>query len=92
MTHKANFGIALKKLRLARGLTQEDFSLVSSRTYISALERGIKSPTLEKVLILAQTLDISPIILIALAFTPDADIKKTIKMLDVIKAELESLE
>lgn len=92
MTDKANFGIALKKLRLARGLTQEDFSLVSSRTYISALERGIKSPTLEKVVLLAQTLDVSPIILIALAFTPEVNIKNTIKMLDVIKAELEGLE
>ena len=29
-------------------LTQEDFSDVSSRTYLSTLERGLKSPTIDK--------------------------------------------
>ncbi len=39
---------ALKQIRQTKGLTQEDFSFVSSRAYISTLERGLKSPTIEK--------------------------------------------
>lgn len=55
------FGLALKKLRSSRNLTQEDFSTVSSRTYLSTLERGLKSPTLEKVEQLAGALDVHPL-------------------------------
>ena len=36
---------ALKTVRKARGLSQEAFSDVSSRTYMSTLERDLKSPT-----------------------------------------------
>jgi transcriptional regulator with XRE-family HTH domain len=39
---------ALKTVRKARGLSQEAFSDVSSRTYMSTLERDLKSPTLSK--------------------------------------------
>ena len=37
---------ALKTVRKARGLSQEAFSDVSSRTYMISLERDLKSPTL----------------------------------------------
>ncbi|MFP5429285.1 MAG: helix-turn-helix domain-containing protein, partial [Gammaproteobacteria bacterium] len=49
MTSKNSFPAALKMVRKARGLSQEAFSDVSSRTYMSSLERGLKSPTLSKV-------------------------------------------
>jgi transcriptional regulator with XRE-family HTH domain len=68
MTLRTGFGKALQIARKHRGLTQEDFSQVSSRTYMSTLERGLKSPTLEKVEDLAVTLEIHPITLIALAY------------------------
>ncbi len=48
MELKQAFGQALKQLRMSQGLTQEDFSDVSSRTYLSTLERGLKSPTIDK--------------------------------------------
>lgn len=64
----ADFGRALRHVRTARGLPQEEFDLVSSRTYISALERGLKSPTLPKVGSLAAVLGVHPLTLIALAF------------------------
>lgn len=38
-------------------LTQEDFGLVSNRTYLSALERGLKSPTIDKLQEIAQVID-----------------------------------
>jgi len=66
-TRKA-FGKALRQIRKARGLTQEDFSVVSSRTYLSTLERGMKSPTLEKVEALAGMLKIHPLALLALTY------------------------
>ncbi|MCL9799023.1 helix-turn-helix transcriptional regulator [Pseudomonas sp. AKS31] len=33
---------------MKQGQTQEDFSTLSSRTYISTLERGLYAPTIEK--------------------------------------------
>ncbi|WP_019575447.1 helix-turn-helix domain-containing protein [Curvibacter lanceolatus] len=71
---------ALKAARAARGLTQEDFGLVSSRTYLSVLERGIQSPTLAKLELLAQTLKIHPLTLLTMAYAESArpeDVQKT---------------
>ncbi|RBL68400.1 XRE family transcriptional regulator [Pseudomonas sp. MWU13-2625] len=68
MELKQAFGAALKKRRLEGKLTQEDFSDVSSRTYLSTLERGQKCPTLEKVVELASVLQIHPLTLIAESF------------------------
>lgn len=65
--HKG-FAQALKSLRKQKGLTQEDFSDVSSRTYLSTLERGMKSPTLDKVVELAEVMGVHPITLLALTF------------------------
>lgn len=48
MDIKEVFVSALKHARHTHGLTQEDFSDVSSRTYVSTLERGLKNPTLDK--------------------------------------------
>lgn len=58
------FGQALKQIRTSRGRTQEDFSEVSSRTYLSTLERGLKSPTLDKLDEIARELDIHPVSLL----------------------------
>lgn len=68
MELKYAFGMALKTRRQQRKLTQEDFSDVSSRTYLSTLERGQKCPTLEKVVELASVLQIHPLTLIAESF------------------------
>lgn len=62
------FGLALRQVRKARGLTQEDFSDTSSRTYVSSLERGMKSPTLDKVERLAETLKVHPLTLLSSAY------------------------
>lgn len=62
------FAKALRKARKANGLTQEDFADVSSRTYLSTLERGQKSPTLDKVHVLAQTIGIHVLSLMTLTY------------------------
>jgi transcriptional regulator with XRE-family HTH domain len=58
-----------RRLRLARGLTQEQMSEISGFTqqYISDLERGLRNPTVVTLLELAQALKATPIDLI----TPD---------------------
>lgn len=64
---------ALKTIRSARGLTQEDFSTVSSRTYLSTLERGLKSPTVDKMEALAEVLNVHPLTIMALTYTTAED-------------------
>lgn len=57
-----SFGRALKDLRAARGLSQEALATRSGlhRTYISILERGLRSPTLETIAALAKALNRLP--------------------------------
>ncbi|WP_415578211.1 helix-turn-helix domain-containing protein [Ectopseudomonas mendocina] len=71
MELKQSFGQALRMLRTSKHLTQEDFSQVSSRTYLSSLERGLKSPTLEKLECLASVIDVHPVTLLACSYLMD---------------------
>lgn len=66
------FGIGLQKARKSRDLTQEDFSVVSSRTYLSSLERGIKAPTITKIDEIASVIGIHPLSLLAYAYLPSS--------------------
>ena len=68
MDSRQGFGKSLKIIRAAKGLTQEDFSAVSSRTYLSTLERGLKSPTLDKIEDLCETLGVHPLTLLTLTY------------------------
>ena len=68
MTAKISLPAALRTVRKARGLSQEAFSDVSSRTYLNTLERGLKSPTLNKVGELCEVMEIHPLTLLALAY------------------------
>ena len=88
-----NFGRALRYVRTAKALAQEEFDVVSSRTYISALERGLKQPTLPKVDAFAAVLDVHPLTLIALAYVDpsDADADDIGRLLQRVQAEVEAL-
>ena len=88
----AAFARALKRLRSRRGLTQEDFSGVSSRTYVSTLERGLKSPTLEKINALCETLGCHPLTLLTLAYTEEKKGENYKQVLRRIEKELDGLE
>jgi transcriptional regulator with XRE-family HTH domain len=68
MRPTAGIGTALQRLRELKNLTQEDFSLVSSRTYLSTVERNLKSPTLGKIEQFAEVLGIHPLTLLAVAY------------------------
>ena len=64
------FGTGLQRARKSRELTQEDFSNVSSRTYLSSLERGMKAPTITKIEEIATVIGVHPLSLIAYAYVP----------------------
>lgn len=90
MNIKVAFGMALKKARNAKNLTQEDFGIVSSRTYVSTIERGIKSITLDKLEEFSQVLNIHPLTLLTLAYLQDYPLKNE-ELLNLIKSELASV-
>lgn len=56
------FGLAIQARRQELKLSQEDlaFRAAVHRTYISQLERGIKSPTLNVIAALAEALELAP--------------------------------
>nr|WP_315168507.1 helix-turn-helix transcriptional regulator [uncultured Deefgea sp.] len=58
------FALALKKLRKARKMSQEDFLTVCSQGYISQLERGLNNPTLGMVDELANQMQLHPLTLL----------------------------
>jgi len=68
MKSTSSFGSSLRFVREALGIPQEEFDLVSSRTYISALERDLKQPTIAKIDSLATVLGIHPMALITLCY------------------------
>lgn len=68
-TLRSNLPGALRRLRRARGLSQEAFADVSGRTYMSALERGVKDPTFRKIEQLAGVLNVHPLALLVLAYS-----------------------
>lgn len=90
MAARNSFSKALKTARKARGLTQEDFSDVSSRTYLSSLERGEKSPTLGKIDALCGVMGLHPLTLLTLGYAPSASPGEIQKLMDKVKTELES--
>ena len=91
MEIKESFARALKHARKARSLTQEDFSDVSSRTYISTLERGIKCPTIDKVDDLAKTLGIHPLTLLTLTYLIGSNETDSTNVFNQVQGELSQL-
>lgn len=67
MDPRERFGRALRKLRLAHGLSQEELATACRlhRTYIGSIERGERNPSLVNLVRLAQALDVSPAELLA---------------------------
>lgn len=90
MAEQYSLAKALKAVRKARGLSQEAFSDVSSRTYLSTLERDLKSPTLSKLAELCEVMDVHPLTLLTLAYTEN-DQHKTSQLLDQVQRELDAI-
>lgn len=60
------FGDALREARSRRGISQEDLAARAGlhRTYVSQLERGLKSPSLRTIFQLTDALEVEPVELV----------------------------
>ena len=88
MDTKQAFAKSLKELRQMKGVTQEGFSEVSSRTYISMVERGLRCPTLEKVDEFAAVLGVHPLSLLCLTYLRAEDHQNLERLFGRIRADL----
>jgi transcriptional regulator with XRE-family HTH domain len=91
MRSHAVLGKALKQLRQIADVTQEDFGVVSSRTYISTVERGMKSPTLGKIEQLAEVLGVHPLTLLTVAYMDRLTPKEVERTTTLLHTELLAL-
>ena len=90
MAAKNTVSEALKTIRKARGLSQEAFSNVSSRTYMSSLERDLKSPTWNKLVELCEVMQVHPVTLLTLAYAGKSP-KQADQLLAHVRQELETI-
>ncbi|AXL71395.1 helix-turn-helix domain-containing protein [Pseudomonas aeruginosa] len=90
MAAKHSLATAIRTVRKARGLSQEAFSDVSSRTYMSSLERDQKSPTVHKLTELCEVMDVHPLTLLTLAYAGDST-RKADQLLAQVRQELEAV-
>ena len=63
MTHRRRFAETLREARNLAGISQEKLAERAGlhRTYISQLERGLKSPSLDVIVALARGLRVAPL-------------------------------
>ncbi|BEO69403.1 transcriptional regulator [Serratia marcescens] len=90
MAAKGSLATAIRTVRKARGLSQEAFSDVSSRTYMSLLERNLQSPTLHKLTELCEVMEVHPLTLLTLAYAGDST-RKADEILAQVRQELEAV-
>ncbi|WP_324740099.1 helix-turn-helix domain-containing protein [Pseudomonas veronii] len=72
MSLKNAFAAVLKAMRAGKGLTQRNLAEVSSRTYVSKLERAQSSPTLEMITALSGPLSVNPLTLVAITLCTES--------------------
>lgn len=87
----SSFAKALRFARRARGLPQEQFDAVSSRTYVSSLERGVKQPTLPKIDALAGVLELHPLTLLIFCYVGQKRASEVHRLLARIGQEADEL-
>ena len=85
-----NIAGALQSARKLTNTTQEAFDQTSSRTYISAIERGLKTPTLSKIDEVAGVMGLLPLTVLVMAYAGD-DMVEQEKLLESIRAQLHAL-
>lgn len=90
MDSQEDFAFALRMIRKAKSRSQEDFDEIS-RTYISALERGLKSPTLRKVEVIAKALGVHPLTLLLAAFSAGRTEEEVGELVQTCQKELQEL-
>ncbi|MGQ3091411.1 MAG: helix-turn-helix domain-containing protein [Methylophilus sp.] len=92
MDLKKALGNVFMKVRKGRGFSQEDFGLISSRTYVSKLERGIASPTLIKLDQLARVMDVHPASIVVQSYLAYDKDTSALELMSRIMEDLKKLE
>ncbi|NWL77286.1 transcriptional regulator [Pseudomonas taiwanensis] len=87
MELKQAFGLAFKQLRTSKGLSQE--AVGASQSYISDVERGIKSPTIDKLAELATNMGVHPLTILAKSYLIAGNPKTTDELIGQLRQELE---
>ncbi|HEF4761184.1 TPA: helix-turn-helix transcriptional regulator [Pseudomonas putida] len=88
MELKEAFGVALRQARLAKGFAQE--ALAPSQAYVSEVENGRKSPSIDKVDELATVLGVHPVTLFARSYLVNDG--NLVDLLERVTRELYELE
>lgn len=91
MTLKSSFATVLRAFRNKRNITQRQFPDATSRTYLSKLEGGKSSITLDKLEQLSVRLELSPLTLLALTLSEDGG-KPARELVNTLQIEIEALE
>lgn len=91
MTLKASFASVLRALRSKRNITQRDFADTTSRTYLSKLELGKSSITLDKLDQVSRRLELSPLTLLTLTLSEETG-KPALDLVSQLRAEIISLK
>lgn len=88
---KAAVGRALRTLRAARDLKQEDLISTISRRHIGRLEQGHQLPSIGMVEHLAEGLHVHPMTLLAVAYARKFDTASVEKVLKAVRADIAKL-
>lgn len=91
MTLRTSFSTVLRALRAKRNISQRDFGDTASRTFLSKLEGGRASPTVDKLEQISQRLDLSPLSLLTLTLSADSGLSVN-DLIKALKAEMEGLQ
>tara|TARA_R100000789_G_scaffold98371_1_gene102118 strand:+ start:1543 stop:1989 length:447 start_codon:yes stop_codon:yes gene_type:complete len=86
MDYRQALGVSLRRVRKSRGLTQEAFTSVSSRTHMSELERGVIGITVEKLIEIAEVMEVHPLTVLLDSFSSYEGLSPA-KLLDQIALE-----
>jgi len=81
----------MQEVRKKQGFSQEDFSDVSSRTYLSLIERGLRNPTLEKLDQLSSVMEVHPLTMLTLIYLKMESSSDLNKLQKKITKEIEAL-
>lgn len=87
----ANFGGALKRLRSARGVTQEDLLTSTSRRHVGRIEQGHQTPSMRVIESLARSLEIHPLTLVAAAYCQELDGERIAGLLRTVEEDVSKL-
>ena len=91
MTLKTSFASVLRALRNKRNISQRDFADTTSRTYLSKLELGKSSITLDKLDQISRRLDLSTLTLLTLTLSEETG-KPPSELLTKLRIEIAELQ